>query len=325
VRVVVAVHDPPVWTLPAAEARRIATALPHDDVVLARLPEERRREFPEADVLVANWITSDEFASAGRLKWIHSTAVGVGGLLKPPVVASPVTVTNSRGVHSEAIAEHAIALVLAVRRRLYIAAARQVARQWAQEELATAPTTTLSKTHLVVIGLGSIGSRVATLCAGLGMRVTGVRRRPDRPAPAGVSDVVGPDRLREVLPSADVIVLAVPRTHETRALIGASELAMMRPSAILVNVARGRLLDETALVQALESGRIAGAGLDAFEREPLPDDSPLWRLPNVIITPHTAAFAGDYWPPVVDLFLQNMERFTRGEALLNVVDKDRGY
>jgi phosphoglycerate dehydrogenase-like enzyme len=325
VRLVVAVHDPPVWTIPAAEVRRIAAALPDVEVVDARLSDDRARTFPDAEVLVATRISDAEFKSARRLRWIHSTAVGVGTLMRAALVESPVVVTNSRGVHSEAIAEHAVALLLAVRRRLHVAAAAQARREWVQEALAAARTATLSETHLLVVGLGSIGARIAAMAARLGMRVTGMRRQVDLPPPPGVSTVVGPARLADVLGQADAIVLALPRTEETRALLGARELALMRPSAVLVNIARGRLIDETALVQALEQGRIAGAGLDAFEHEPLPSDHPLWRLSNVIITPHSAAFAGDYWPPAVDLFLDNMARFRRGDPLLNVVDKVRGY
>ena len=193
------------------------------------------------------------------------------------------------------------------------------------QPIAAERTALPSASHVVVIGLGSIGERIAAMAAGLGMRVTGVRRRPDLPAPPGVSAVVGPDRLLDLLPHADAIVLALPRTEETRALIGFAEFACMRSSAVLVNIARGRLIEEAALVDALTHGRIAGAGLDAFEREPLPVESPLWDLPNVILTPHSAAFGRDYWTPVVDLFLDNMARFRRGEPLLNVVDKVRGY
>ena len=324
-RVVVAVHDPPVWTIPAEEVRRIAQALPQDQVVDARSADDRRREFPAADVIVATRISADEFKSAARLKWIHSTAVGVGGLLPQEVVDAPVTVTNSRGVHSEAIAEHAIALMLAVRRRLHVAAARQAAREWAQTEISAERVPTLTQSRLLVVGLGSIGERVARLAAALGFRVTGVRRRLDRPVPPGVEEVVGPDELPRVLGNTDVVLLALPRTTSTRAFFGEREFGLMRSSAVFVNVARGRLVDEAALVAALEAKQIAGAGLDAFEQEPLPSDHPLWRLPNVLITPHTAAFAGDYWRPVVDLFLENMMRYRRGEPLVNVVDKAFGY
>jgi phosphoglycerate dehydrogenase-like enzyme len=176
-----------------------------------------------------------------------------------------------------------------------------------------------------VIGLGSIGSRVAALASGLGMHVTGMRRRLDQPAVPGVSAILGPEQLLEALAAADVVVLTVPRTHETKALIGRAELAAMKPTALLINVARGKLVDEAALVEALSTRMIGGAGLDAFQREPLPSDHPLWEMPNTLITPHTASFAGDYWEPVVDLFLENLARFKRGDALLNVVNKSLGY
>jgi phosphoglycerate dehydrogenase-like enzyme len=325
VRVVVAVHDPPVWTLPEAEVHRIAQALSDAEVVDARTPEARANEIPGAVVLLATRISRAEAASARRLRWIQSTAVGVAGLMVPEIVDGPVVVTNVRGVHSAQIAEHAVALVLALRRRLHVAVARQGARVWAQGELQALRTPVLADSRLVVVGLGAIGSRVAALAAGLGMRVTGVRRRVGLPTPPGVEIVVGPDALRAALATADAVVLAAPRTAETGAMIGADELAAMRPTAVLVNVARGRLVDEAALVAALEAGRLAGAGLDAFAREPLPEDHPLWRLPNVLVTPHTAAFGADYWAPAVDLFLENVSRFRRGDLLLNVVDKARGY
>jgi D-2-hydroxyacid dehydrogenase (NADP+) len=324
-RVVVAIHDLPVWSIPPAEITRLAAALPDDAVIDAREAAERRAIIPTADVLFATRISVEEFAPARRLRWIHSSAVGVGGLLVPPVVESSVVVSNSRGVHSDAIAEHAIALTLALRRSLHVAVARQAVREWAQDEISRRTVSTLAKTRLLVVGLGSIGARVAALGVGLGMHVAGVRKRMDAPPLSGVSPVFPPERLREALADADVVVLAVPRTEQTRALIGRAELEAMPRSAILVNIARGRLVDDAALVHALETGRIAGAGLDAFQQEPLGTDSPFWHLPNVLITPHTAAFAGDYWAPVVDLFLENVGHFRRGEPVVNVVDKRLGY
>lgn len=324
-RVVVAIHDLPVWTIPPSEVARIAAALPGDEVIDAREPEERRAAFPAADVLFATRIRAAEFQPARALRWIHSSAVGVGPILIPEVVESPVVVSNSRGIHSEAIAEHAIALALALRRSLHLSTRRQADAEWAQVEISRLRVPTLSETHLLVIGLGSIGARVAALAAGLGMRVTGVRKRVHEPPPPGVTEVLGPDRLRHALHDADVVVLALARTEETRALIGQAELEAMKPTALLINVARGRLVEEPALVRALKTGRIAGAGLDAFQQEPLPPDSPFWTLPNVLVSPHTASFAGDYWTPVVDLFLDNLRRFRHGEELINVVDKMRGY
>jgi phosphoglycerate dehydrogenase-like enzyme len=163
------------------------------------------------------------------------------------------------------------------------------------------------------------------MCAGLGMHVVGVRRHSERPVPAFIRQVYSTSELGAVLPTADAVILAAPQTDDTRALIGRDELAVMKPSAVIVNIARGRLVDDEALVTAVEEGRILGAGLDAFRREPLPPESPYWRLPQVLMSPHTASFAGDYWEPVVDLFLENVRRFKAGEPLLNVVDKWLGY
>jgi phosphoglycerate dehydrogenase-like enzyme len=322
---VVAVHDPPVWTMPLEHIARIAASLPGDEVVHAREPDERRREFPAAEVIVTTRLSAEEFALASRLLWIHTTAVGVGPLLSSAAVRSDVPITNARGSHSEAIAEHAIALLLALRRNLHTAAARQAERRWAQLELQARRVSTLSGTHLLVVGLGSIGSRIAAHASALGMRVTGVRRRLDQPVPAGVAEVLPPERFRDALGGVDGVILAVPRTNETRALMSDAEFEAMRTSAVVINIARGRLIDDAALIRALESGRIAGAGLDAFQEEPLPSSHPYWGLPNVLITPHTAAFAGDYWPPVVDQFLENMRRYKEGKPLLNVVDKEAGY
>jgi phosphoglycerate dehydrogenase-like enzyme len=313
------------WVLPSAEVQRIAAALPGAEVIEARTPEERARVLPDADVLIATRISSAEAMAARKLRWIQSTAVGVAPLLVPEIVDSPVVVTSVRGVHSAPIAEHAIALVLALRRRLHQARDRQATRTWAQIELQEMRVPVLADSTLLVVGLGAIGSRVAVLGAGLGMRVIGVRRRTHESMPQGVSAIFGTDRLKEALAQADAVVLATPRTAETRAMIGPAEFDVMRPGAVIVNVARGRLIDEAALLTALERGTIAGAGLDAFVREPLPDDDPLWRLPNVLITPHTAAFGDDYWRPAVDLFLDNVARYKRGAPLVNVVDKVQGY
>jgi phosphoglycerate dehydrogenase-like enzyme len=322
--VVVAVHDP-VWTLPEAQIDRITRAVPDDLIVAVRDEATRREALVDADVLLVTRLSAGECASARHLKWVHTTAVGLGGLLSPALVERDVVVTNSRGVHSESIAEHAIALVLALRRSLDTAVVRQAARDWAQMEWSTRPVRRASATRVLVVGLGAIGSRVAAMAAGLGMRVTGVRRRVGLPAPDGVEVVLPPERLIDGLREADVVVLAVPRTTETKALIGAAELGAMPPSAILVNVARGGLVDHDALAAALRAGRLAGAGLDALPREPLPPDDPLWTTPGVLISPHVAAFDGDYWTPIVDLFLDNLARFRRQDPLVNVVDKRRGY
>jgi phosphoglycerate dehydrogenase-like enzyme len=324
-RVVIAIHDPPTWTLPPAGVQRIRASLPDVEIVDTRTPDERHAAFPDADVLVTTALRREEAPMLSRVRWIHSTAVGVDGLLRPGLAERGVVVTNSRGVHADPIAEHALALTLALRRGLHVAARRQSARTWAQEELAARRVEPLHRLTMVVVGLGEIGSRVAALARGLGMRVIGVRRRLGEPVPPGVDEVRPADALLSALSEADVAVLALPQTPGTRALIDAAALAVMRPTAILVNVARGGLVDEPALAEALAAGRLGGAGLDAFTREPLPAESPFWGLPNVLITPHSASFQGDFWGPVVDFFLENMARFRRGEPLVNTVDPERGY
>jgi phosphoglycerate dehydrogenase-like enzyme len=240
------------------------------------------------------------------------------------LAARDIPVTNSRGVHAVTIAEHAIALLLALRRQLPQALRSQAQREWAQLELADVVVPPAASTQVLVVGLGEIGSRVAQIAIALGMRVSGIRRHPAHGAPLGV-DVHAPEALRSLLPGADVLVLAAPNISGTAPLMGPGELALMKSSALLINVSRGSLVDEAALADALANGRLGGAGLDAFAREPLDSQSPLWQLPSVIITPHTAAFTGDYWTPAVDFFLANLDRFRGRVPLENLVNPALGY
>ena len=324
-RIAAAVADPPVWVIPTHEIERIAAALPEADVIDAREAEIRRRELPRADILLATKLTMEEARLAARLKWIQSTAVGIGPLLRPDIVNRDVIVTNARGLHARFIAEHAIALTLALRRSLHISQERKRERIWAQTEIESIACPPTDESRLLVIGLGEIGSRIARMAVGLGFVVHAIRRRPQLGGPTGVARVVGIDALHDELRQADIIVLAAPTTSETKTTIGVAELAIMKRESLLVNVARGRLVDEAALITALDARRIAGAGLDAFVQEPLPPEHRLWRMPNVIMSPHSAAFGRDYWRPAVDLFLENFRRYVRSEPLLNVVDKEHGY
>lgn len=324
-RLVVHIHDLPVWSLPLAQVDRLRRALPDVEVVDVRCDTDCRAAIAGAEVLFATKVRADTLAAADRLRWVHSSAVGVGGLSLAALGARGIAVSNSRGVHAATIAEHTIALMLALRRQLPHAMRRQVAHQWAQEELSVAQVPAASSTQVLVVGLGAIGSRVARHAAALGMRVSGIRRHPELERPPGVERVHAISELASLLPSTDVLVLAAPRTDETRALVGERELALMKPSALLINISRGGLVDEAALAVALRAGRLGGAGLDVVDREPLDARSPLWDLPTVLVTPHTAAFTGDYWAPVVDLFLANLERFRRGGVLANLVDPALGY
>src|SRR5437870_4201844 len=184
---------------------------------------------------------------------------------------------------------------------------------------------TLQGRRMGIVGLGSIGLEVARLASAIGMQVSAIRRRAELPRPDGVDDVLPPERLGDLLGTSDVVVLSAPLTASTRRLIGSREIEQMKPGAFLVNVGRGKLVDDDAIVDALRTGRLGGAALDVFTREPLDPSSPYWELPNVIITPHISGAMEDYWTPLVALFAENLRRFQQGQPLLNVVDKHAGY
>src|SRR5581483_8581012 len=218
-KVVIAIHDAPAWVVSRSQAERVAAALPNDAVAAVWREDDRLSAFRDADVLFAFRISARECEAAARLRWIHSPSVGVGQLLIPEVAARDVTITNSRGVHSEAIAEHAMALALILRRGLHVAMRRQAAREWAQIDIARLAHAAASRSHLLVIGLRTIGTAVARMASGLGMTVTAVRRRLDQPVPEGVSRVFPIGRLSDALADADVVVLAAPATRDTVRLI----------------------------------------------------------------------------------------------------------
>jgi len=326
-KVLVAIFsDSVIWTIPARHVEALRRRFPDVTFAHAENEEAMRREAADADVAFSSIIRGDVLAGASRLAWIHSSAAGVGSLVSPELARRGVVLTNSRGVHAEFIAEHAVAVTLMLFRKLHLAVRRQLEGQWAQTELSQPPPVRrLGGATAGVVGLGTIGAAVARAMAGLGAEVLAIRRRPDRPPPSGVTWVGGPGELATLLARADVVVLAAPLTGETRGIIGRPELALMKADAVLVNVGRGKLVRQADLIDALNRGVIGGAALDVFEHEPLDPASPLWRLPNVIVTPHTAGFRPDYWDVVTELFAGNLERYRRGEPLVNVVDPEAGY
>lgn len=258
-------------------------------------------------------------AVAPRLRWVHTPSAGVEHLLTPAVLERDLTLTNSAGVHAIPMAEFAMAFMLAHAKRLPEYRAAQAEPRWARGlELRE-----LYEATLLILGIGGIGQAIAERAAAFGMSVWG-SRRTDRPTPHAERVVTG-DAWRDLLPEADYVVVAAPLTPETRHMVDAAALAAMKPSAYLINVARGPLVDESALAEALAAGRIAGAALDTFEREPLPPESPLWRLPNVTITPHATANSPRMRERQIALFLDNLRRFRNGQPLRNVVDKAAGY
>lgn len=283
---------------------------------------------PEADVVVSFFPPADLLAIAPHLKWIALPSAGADHAIRAGFVqpSGPI-VTTASGIHAAPIGEFVLSLMLMWVRHWPQIDAYQRAGTWpdaaGRERLHGGE---LDGATLGVIGLGAIGRHIARLGRAFGMRIIATRRS----ASTGASDpdvdtLVPPNRLGDLLAAADFVVVSVPATEQTRHLIGADELRMMRRDAFLINIARGSAIDEAALVAALTDGVIGGAGLDVFEAEPLPAESPLWRLPNVIISPHVAGNTDRYSRRFTDLFLENLARYRAGEPLRNVVDLARGY
>ncbi len=299
--------------------------LPQDvEVVCGAVPEAFRTRAAEAEVLL-NWSATRELLEAvwpmaPRLKWIHSRAAGLDDVLFPELIESPVIVTNSRGVFSRSLAEFVTAAVLFFAKDLRRMLTSQQAGRWDPFDVEEVHGKVMG-----IVGYGDIGRACAAQARALGMLVQAVRRQPDAGADPFAQRVVPPERRSEVLSASDYVVVAAPLTEETRGLIGAAELRRMKSSAVLINVGRGPVVDQRALIRALEEGWIRGAALDVFEREPLPAGHPFYGLPNVLLSPHCADHTPGWLDRAMDLFLDNFARFLRGEPLLNVVDKKRGY
>jgi phosphoglycerate dehydrogenase-like enzyme len=263
---------------------------------------------------------------AGTLRWIHSGAAGVGGALHPEMLDSPLLLTNSAGIHAEPIADTVLAMIHYFARGLDFAVAAQRERSWGRVPFDSreTPVRELAGRTVGVVGFGGIGRAVSARARSLGMSVLAFRRR-DQPGPPDVQVLRGAEGLRHLLRNSHYVVLSLPRTPETEYLLHREHLSLLRPDAVLVNVGRGELIDEPALIESLADGRIRGAGLDVFVQEPLGPDSPFWTLPNVLITPHVSATTDRYWRREVDLIVENLGRYERGESLVNLVDKRAGY
>ncbi|MBI4463947.1 MAG: D-2-hydroxyacid dehydrogenase [Acidobacteria bacterium] len=299
---------------------------PQLEVIVAREEATLSRELEDCEILVSWKVSSDQLARCRKLRWIHSPAAGVRQLLVPELMESDIVVTNARTVHALPVAEHAVALLFALARRFPDSFRYQAERRWGQAESwqpGRLPTELNGKT-LVLIGFGSIGREVAVRAKALGMRVVAVKRDPSHGAECA-DQVYGTQQLLAALPQADYLIVTAPDTPETHCLIGERELRCLKPTACLINVSRGSLVDTEALTRALESGRLAGAALDVTDPEPLPPEHPLWTLPNVLLTPHLGGATDRYWERQLELLQENLRRYLAGEPLQNVVDKKRGY
>ncbi|MFB0535064.1 MAG: D-2-hydroxyacid dehydrogenase [Anaerolineae bacterium] len=289
------------------------------------------------EVLYSFYLPAD-LSRAPKLKWVQMHAAGVDSLLDHPIMRSDVLLTTTSGIHATPIAEYVFASILAFNRRVPQMLYYQSRREWPEGRWNLFARPELRDSTLGIVGYGSIGREVGRIAGCFGMRVVAIKRSVSQMrdvgyAVQGTGDREGalldgafpPERLSEMLSLCDYVVVAVPLTPETRKLIGEAELRAMKPSAYLVNISRGGTVDEAALIRALREGWIAGAGLDVFEEEPLPSDSPLYDLENIILSPHVSGFTLRYDERASDLFAENLRRYLAGEPLLNLVDKARGY
>lgn len=330
----------------ARDLERIQAAVPGTRIVNLSVEGLADGPLDDVEVLLRGWLSSDAFdrllVRAPGLSWVHSATTGVERALTPAARQRGIVITNARGVFSRPIAEYVLMMILAVSRRLPQLMELQRERTWQPLEGQELRDVTVG-----IVGLGSIGRAVSALATAFGCRVIATRRHQElgvMGAPAvegretsdewdlvgmvagsGPERVVGPGALPELLAESDFVVLAAPLTPETESMIDAAALAAMKPGAWLINVARGGLVDEKALLRALRDGPIGGAVLDTFRQEPLGGASPFYDLPNVILTPHTSWSSGRVLDRSVDLFCENLRRFAAGDALMNVVDPSAGY
>ena len=346
----------PIWAMPDWVSEYMRAALPASWILevveeetdgsgdgSARVSDHVLDLVKEAEIYFGYGIPAEIIGADSRLRWVHSGASGVGSSLTPTMLASDVIFTNSAGVHAPPMAETVLAMLLHFTRGLDLAAESQRRAEWSTERfyIADAPLLELSSMTIGIVGFGGVGREVARRVAALGARVIAVKRPPApvegdplrSPAGggmrgAGIERGWGDSGLDSVYRECDAIVLAAPDTPKTRGMIDTDALNRMKSGVIILNVARGRLIDENALIEALSSGRIRGAGLDVFTEEPLHSDSPLWTLKNTVITPHVSAVTRGFWKRETDLILRNLSRYMDDSPLEeweNVVNKKEGY
>jgi phosphoglycerate dehydrogenase-like enzyme len=311
--------------LPPDMVKELATAAPNVKIVAAR-GAALATEIADADAMVGVPLTPELFKQAKQLKWLHISSAGVEphgnqpGLF-PALVESNVVVTNAKNVYGPQIADHAFAFLLALTRKLNVTIPRQHLEEWGGGR---GGMFELDGKTAVIIGVGGIGGNIAQRAHGFGMKVIAVDIR-DIPRSAVIDRVVPPDMLDSVLPEADVVFVSVPHTKKSEGMMGARQFELMKQGSYFIAVSRGKIYDHQALVKALDSKRLAGAGLDATDPEPLPKGHPLWKFPNVVITPHTSGGSDNLQARLNYIVKENIRRFGAGLQLLNVVDKKEGF
>jgi phosphoglycerate dehydrogenase-like enzyme len=305
------------------ETRRLRATAPVEVIKALKqdLPEALLGYLPEVEMLVTQDTPVDILERAPKLRWVHCIGSGTDHFRGTGILGSHVVLTSSKGIAARSIAEFVMAQLLAL--------AKQTPRRWGVQrahEWRVLKNRPLYESTLGIVGLGEIGQAVARLAKAFGLRVLATRRRPPgEDLPPNVDAVFPREALRAMLGACDAVVVAAAYTADTRGLIGAGELAAMRPGSLLVDVSRGGIVEESALIEALRSGHLGGAALDVFDREPLPSDSPLWDLPTLIISPHNAVGLENYGRATIERFVDLLRDYLRGEPLRYVVDPETGY
>jgi phosphoglycerate dehydrogenase-like enzyme len=320
-------HRFDLWRVPGWFTERLSQDFPELQVVHRDTYDGIETDLRDAEIVFTISLNPGQFAVAKNLRWIHAPSAAVHQLLFPELVASDVIVTNSREVHGPVVAEHVMALIFSLAKKIPQAVLFQQKHTWGQEVMWNAGVrpSEIAGATLGLIGLGSIGRRVALMASALGMRVIAVREHVEKGTPEGVEAVFAPGEIDAMLGQSDYVVIAAPLIENTRGLIDGARLAVMKKTALLINVGRGPQVDELALAEALRSKQIAGAALDVFEQEPLPPDSPLWDIENLLITPHNGSITEKLWQRHYELFSDNLRRYLTGQSLRFVVDKHKGY
>ena len=313
------------WQIPPESVDTLRRRFPNLEFIHATTDEQRAEGLQTCDVVYTWILKAAELAAAPNVKWVHTSAVAVETLCLNELFARGIVVSNTRGVQAVPIAEHVMAVVLALAKQLPFAIDNQRQTRWAQNEFmgGRLPWLLKGKT-LGVIGVGTIGGEIAARAKAFGMEVIAMRRRVGAPID-GIDRIFGPEQLYQFLSLCNVLVIAAPLTPQTHSLLGAGQFTQLPKGAIVVNVGRAKIVDTDALVDAMTSGHLGGAALDVFPQEPLPAEHPLWKTPNVILTPHTSGFRQGHWDEVIALFAENIERFQRGEPLKFRIDPDLGY
>ncbi len=295
--------------------------IPHH---LIRTADELKAAPRDAEAIL-HWAGSRDllrmsFLASPNLRWVHSRAAGLDSLLFPELVESPIPLTNGTGVFSQSLGEFALAVILYFAKDIRRLLRNQEACRWEQFDVEELPGQTVG-----IVGYGDIGGAVASRVHAMGMRVLALKRRqPSAPDPF-VDRFYRPSELNLMLSDCDFVVAAAPLTRETRHMISDDAIAAMKPNAVVINIGRGPVIDQAALVRALSAGRIKGAGLDVFEQEPIPADDPIFKLPNILISPHSADHTRDWLNQAMQFFLEQYQRFSGGQPLKNIVEKHLGY